>query len=135
MPYWLPIPLEIGCWFSALWQVRMSFIYTGRIHSPTIGPVNAPTLRAMALLSAVQFAIYGFLVLLIPWPRLLTYASIVWLCRAIIAGLLGWVGRGVHGSTPAMLTQKGRRYYVILEFVGVLIRAVVFAACAFFFGF
>jgi hypothetical protein len=136
MPHWLSITLAVVCWFCALQQVRMYFIYTGRIHSPTIGSIDGgPTLRAVAIRSAVTFAIYGFLVLLIPWPRLLTYVSMVWLCKEIVDALLGWVGRGVHGSTSVMLTEKGRKHYVISEFVAVLSRAVVLAVCAYFFGF
>jgi len=136
MPHWLSITLAVACWLFALQQVRMYCIYTRRIYSPTIGPIDGgPTLCAVAIRSVVTFTIYGFLVLLIAWPRVLTYVSIIWLCREIIDALLGWVGKGVYGVTVAIMTDKGRRHYLVSESVAVLIRAVVFALCAFIFGF
>src|SRR5207249_5016109 len=134
MPRWLSISLAVACWFCALKQVRMSRIYRGQIYSPTIGSMQPnPTLTAIAIRSAVTFAIYGVLVLLIAWPRLLTYLSLVWACRAIVDALLGWVGAGVHGTTVGILTEKGRKHYVLTESAGVASRLVLFAIFAHFF--
>lgn len=114
----------------------MYFIYTGRIGSPTIGPIDGgPTLRAVAIRSAVVCTIYGVLVLLIPWPRLLTYVSIVWVCKEMVDAVLGWFGRGVHGVEATMMTNIGRRYYLVVQAVGVLSRAVLVLLFAHFFGF
>jgi hypothetical protein len=134
MPQWLSITLAVLCWLFALQQVRMYFIYTGRAHSPMIGHIDGgPTLRAVAIRSAVAFAIYGFLVLFIPWPRVLTYVCIVWLCLEIVDAVLGWYGRGVQGST--ITTMKGRRHYLIVECAGVAMRAILVGICLYFFGF
>ncbi|MGO8699916.1 MAG: hypothetical protein ACLQVY_19645 [Limisphaerales bacterium] len=123
-------------WLYALWQLRMYFIYTGRIHSQTIGDIDGgPTLRAVAVRSAVASTIYGFLVLFIRWPRLLTYICVVWMCVEIVDAALGWYGRGVRGSTGSLLNLKGRSYYLIVEGAGVAIRAVLVGICVYFFGF
>ena len=136
MPLWLSIILAVVSWLCALQQLRMYFTYTGRMHSSTIGSIEGgPTLRAVALRSAITFTIYGFLVLLVPWPRLLTYVSIVWLCRATIDAALVWFGKGDQSSTSAIMTDKGRRHCIISESVAVLCRAVVVVVCAYFFGF
>ena len=136
IPHWLIIALAIVFWFFALAQVRVYFIYTRRIESPTIGPIDGgPTLRAIAIRSAVVCTIYGILVLLIPWPKLLTYVSIVWVCKEMVDAVLGWVGKGVHGVVAAMMTDKGRRHYVIVQAVAVLSRAFLVLLCAHFFGF
>jgi len=111
-------------------------IYTGRIYSPTIGPIEGgPTLRAAAARSAITFVIYGFIVLLVPWPRLITYVSVVWLCRATLDTILGWFGQGIHAVTIAISTEKGRRHYLLSQSVAVFSRAVVVAVCGYFFGF
>ena len=136
MPHWLSITLAVLCWLYALQQVRMYFIYTGHIHSPQIGDIQGgPTLRAIAVRSAVVFAIYGFLVLFIPWPRVLTYVSIVWLCKEIVDDALGWYGRGIQGSTMAIMNEKGRRHYMIVALFGVAIRVVLCGICLHYFGF
>jgi hypothetical protein len=136
MPHWLSITLATAFWLFALGQVRMYCIYTRRIGSPTIGPIDGgPTLRAVAIRSAVVCTMYGFLVLLIPWPRLLTYVSIVWVCKEMVDAMLGWLGKGVHGVEVAMMTNKGRRQYCIVQAVAVLSRAVLVVVCVYFFGF
>jgi hypothetical protein len=136
MPRWYFITLATLFWLYALYQVRMYFIYTGRIHSQVIGNIDGgPTLRAVAIRSAVAFVVYGFLLLVMLWPRVLTYVSVVRLCMEIIDATLGWFGRGVHGITIAVSTEKGRRYQFFLQSVGVLIRAALVLVCAHFFGF
>ena len=136
MPRWLAISLALACWFCALKQVRMSRIYRGQIYSPTVGPIEPnPTLTAIAVRSAVTFAVYGVLVLLVAWPRLLTYLSLVWVCRAIADALLGWFRAGVGGPTRSMLTEKGRRRYFLGEAVAVVSRIAIFTGLAYFFGF
>jgi hypothetical protein len=136
MPHWLSITLATAFWLFALGQVRMYFIYTRRIESPTIGPIDGgPTLRACAIRSAVVCTIYGVLVLLSTWPRLLTYVSIVWVCKEIVDAVLGWVGKGVHGVEAAIMTDKGRRNYLIVQAVAILSRVVLVLVCAHFFGF
>lgn len=136
MPRWLSIVIVIVCWLSALQQIRMYFIYTGRIYSPTIGAIEGgSTLRAVAIRSAITCVIYGFIVLLIPWPRLITYVSVVWLCRAALDTILGWFGGGIHAVTAAVSTDKGRRHYLVSQSVAVLNRAVLALVCGYFFGF
>ena len=138
MPHWLSIALAVMCWLLALQQVRMYFIYTGRTYSPTIGAVEGgPTLRAIAIRSAITLAVYGVIALLVPWPRLITYVSVVWLCGAAFDTILGGFGRGVHGVTVAVMSnsEKGRRHFLVLQSVAVLSRAVLVLVCGYFFGF
>jgi hypothetical protein len=108
-----------------------------RLSSQAMGDFEGgPVLRAIALRAAITAAIYGFLVLLVPWPRLLTYVCIVWLCRVAIDGILGWFGMGIHGCRPlSVSTDKGRQHYLASRFVAVFIRAVLVMACGYFFGF
>jgi len=136
MPHWLSMTLTIAFWWFALGQVRMYFIYTGRIESPAIGRIEAGrTLRAIAVGSALVFTIYGVLVLVIPWPRLLTYVSVVWVCKELVEAILGWVGKGVHGVEASMMTDKGRRGYVVVHAFAVLSRVALVLVFAYFFGF
>jgi len=61
----------------------------------TIGAMEPnPTLTATAIRSTITFAIYGIIVLLIAWPRLLTYLSLVWACRAIVTRSLAGLAQG-----------------------------------------
>jgi hypothetical protein len=57
------------------------------------------------------------------------------MCRAALDVLFGWFGEGIHGSTVAMFNEKGRRYYVTKEIVGISTKTVMFGACLYFFGF
>src|SRR6266436_969611 len=112
MPRWLSISLAVVCWLCALKQVRMARIYKGQIYSPTIGAMEPnPTLTAIAIPATITFAIYGILVLLIAWPRLLTYLYLAWASRSIVDALLGWFGIEVHGVKVGIMTEKGRKQY------------------------
>jgi hypothetical protein len=117
-------------------QVRMTRIYKGQIYSPTVGDMAPnPHLTAIAIRSAITFAIYGILVLLVAWPTLLTYLSLVWAVRAVVDGFLGWFGAGVNGVSVGMLTEKGRKHYILGELVGVASRLILFGVFAYFVGF
>jgi hypothetical protein len=136
MPHWLSLALATGCWICALYQLRMYLIYAGRIHSPAIGAIDAgPALGAVAIRSLVSFAIYGFLVLVVPWPRLITYVSLVWLCKGVVQAITAWLGTRRNNPPLAIASQKGRGYLLSVEVAALLTRAVVTAACAFFLGF
>src|SRR5262245_50414423 len=101
MPRWLAISLAVVCWCCAPKQLRMSHIYRGKIYSPAIGPIEPnPTLTAIALRSAVTLAAYGLILLTIPWPRFLTYLSLVWVWRAAADIVFGRFGAG----SAALLT-------------------------------
>jgi hypothetical protein len=136
MPRWLSISLGVVCWYCAFKQLRMSRIYRGKIYSPAICPIEPnAALTAIAVGSSVMFAGYGVLVLLIPWPRLLTYLSLVWVCRAVADAILCRLGAGIGGPTGAMLTEKGRRQRLLGDIVAVASRAALLAVFAYFFGF
>ena len=136
MPHWLAITLAVFLWLYALSQVRMYFIYTGRIHSPAIGLIQGnPTLRAVAIRSVVTSAIYGFVVLFVRWPQLLTYLSIVWSCREIVDDVLGWCGRGTHGVQWMVINEKGRRHVVIVDCFGIGVNLILVVVFVHFFGF
>jgi len=92
----------------------MYLIYTRRIYSQAMGDFEGGSvLRAIALCASITAAIYGFIVLLVPWPQLLTYVSIVWLCRGALDAALGWFGSGIHGVDVSVSTDKGRRHYLM----------------------
>ncbi len=114
MPRWLSILLAVLSALFALQQVRMFRIYSGQIVSSTIGEMLPnPTLSAIAIRSAVTFAVFAVLVLLIPWPKVLTYITGVWVIRAVIDVLLCWPGRGQFRVTASMLTEEGRGSVVL----------------------
>jgi len=113
----------------------MYVIYTGRTYSPMVGAIEGgPTLGAVAIGSGIAFAIYGFIALLIPWPRLITYVSVVWLCRAAFDAVLGWFGKGAHRIRLVESSGNLRRHYVLCETVAVVSRGILVLACGHFFG-
>lgn len=136
MPHWLSILLAVLSGLYALQQVRMFRIYRGHIHSPTIGPMEPnPTLSAVAIRSAVTFAVFAALFLLVPWPRVLTYITGVWVCRAVVDVFLCWLGRGQFSVTAAIMTEKGRRHQVFQQSAKVIGNGVWFGVCIYFWGF
>src|SRR5258708_2437278 len=131
--HWRSIAIAVVCWLFALQQVRMYLIYTGRIYSPTIGAIEGgPTLRSIALRSAFAFAVYGFLVMFVSWPRRLTCVGLFWLFRAAIEAAFVCFGRAGHGVVS---TDQGRRQSLLSHAVAVLIRAVLVLVLVYFFGF
>lgn len=111
-------------------------IYRGYIHSPGTGDMQPnPTLSAVAARSAVTFAVFSILLLLILWPRVLTYITAGWVCRGVVDVFLCWHGMGQFRVTAPMLTQKGRRAYLLSTAGKVIGNAVWFGVCVYFFGF
>ena len=136
MPLWLSIVLVVLSALYALQQVRMFRIYRGQIYSSTIGEMQPnPTLSAIAIRSAVTFAVFAALFLLVPWPRVLTYITGVWVCRAAVDVFLCWLGRGQFSVTAPMLTEKGRRAFVVNRAAKVVGNGTWFGVCIYFFGF
>ncbi|SRR6266516_3399682 len=136
MPHWLSILLAVLSVLYALQQVRMFRIYRGQIYSPTIGEMQPnPTLSAIAIRSAVTFAVIAVLFVLVPWPRVLTYITGVWVFRAVVDVFLCWLGRGQFSVTAPMLTEKGRRAFVLNSAAKVVGNGVWFGVCIYFFGF
>jgi hypothetical protein len=136
MPHWLSILLAVFSGLYALQQVRMFRIYRGSIYSPTIGAMEPnPTLSAIAIRSAVTFAVFAFLFVFIPWPKILTYITAVWVFRALIDILLSWAGRGQFLVTASVMTEKGRRHLVYSSVAKAIGNCVWFGVCIYFFGF
>jgi hypothetical protein len=136
MPHWLSILLAVSSGLYALQQVRMFRIYRGQIYSPTVGAMQPnPTLSAIAIRSTVTFAIIAFLFIFVPWPRVLTYITGVWVCRAVVDAVLCWLGRGQYSVAAPMLTDKGRRAFLLNSSSKVVGNAVWFGVCIYFFGF
>jgi hypothetical protein len=136
MPHRLFILLAVLSALYALQQVRMFRIYRGQIYSPTIGEMQPnPTLSAIAIRSAVTFAVFAALFLLVPWPRVLTYITGVWVFRAVIDVFLCSVGRGQFSITAPMLTEKGRGAFVVNSAAKVVGNGIWFGVCTYFFGF
>jgi hypothetical protein len=136
MPHWPSILLAVLSALYALQQVRMFRIYRGHIHSPTVRAMQPnPTLSAIAIRSAVTFAVFAALFLVVPWPRVLTYITGVWVCRAVIDVVLCWLGRGQFSITAPMLTDKGRRVFLLNSASKVVGNSVWLGVCVYFFGF
>lgn len=133
---WLTIMSAVFCGLLSFQQLRMYRIYQGSIFSTAIGSIEPnPALAAIALRSAITFTIFTFLVLLIPWPRVLTYVTGVWVCRAIIDMILCWLGRGQYRIVASMLTDRGRKASVLNASSKVVGNALWFGTCIYFFGF
>jgi hypothetical protein len=136
MPHWFSILLAVLSALYAFQQVRMFRIYRGQIYSPTIGAMQPnPTLSTIAIRSAVTFAVFAALFLLAPWPRVLTYITGVWVCRALVDVFLCWLGRGQFSVVASMLTDKGRRGYLLNTSAKVVGNGAWFGVCIYFFGF
>src|SRR5881409_1360956 len=136
MPHWVSILLAVLSLLYALQQVRMFHIYRGQIFSPTMGSMQPnPTLSSIAIRSAVTFAVFAVLLLLVPWPRVLTYITGVWVCRAVVDVFLCLLGRGQFSAVAPMLTDKGRRGYLLNTLAKVIGNGVWFGVCIYFFGF
>ena len=131
--------LAVACWIWALKQSRMIFIYRRKIDSPTTGLFRGDkpnvVMSSIATRSAITFTIFGVLLLVVPWPQVLTYISGTWVCRAVIDAVLCWLGRGQYTVTVAVMNSKGRRYYLFEESAKVIGNGLWFGACIYFIGF
>src|SRR5258708_26684622 len=125
--------MSVACWIWALMQVRMALVYQGMINSAVTGSYRGsepqPVLFSIAARSAVTFAIFGILIIVVPWPRTLTYLTGVWTCRAVLDAVLCWLGRGQYSVTVATLTAKGRRGFLLQESAKVVGNGVWLGLC------
>jgi len=113
----------------------MCLIYPGSISSPTVGIIgNNGNLKSLAVRSAITFVIYGFIILLIPWPRFVTYIAALWTLRAMADTTLAFNGRGIHALTLASRTLEGRRHYMISQTIAFFNRALL-TVSAYFLGY
>ena len=136
MPHWVSIILAVLSALFALQQVRMFRIYRGQVYSATVGAMEPnPTLSAIAIRSAITFAIFAVVLLVIPLPRALTYITGVWACRAVVDVFLCLAGTGQYSATAAIMTAKGRKHHVFQEAAKVIGNGVWFGVCIYFFGF
>src|ERR1035437_2315949 len=127
MPHWVSIILAVLSAFYVLQQVRMFRIYRGQVYSPTIGAMEPnPTLTAIAIRSAITFAIFAVVFLLIPLPRALPYITAVWVSRAVVDVFLCLAGTGQYSVTAAIMTAKGRKHHVFQEAAKVIGNGVWF---------
>ena len=110
--------------------------FTQIASTPTLGAMQAgPHLRAAAVRSCLSFAAYGLILLLVPWPRLLTYITTVWLARNVIGALMAFKGWDAAGVDQSLMTEEGRRRHRMIQAAGAGLGIVIVAICAFFFGF
>ncbi len=131
MPHWLSITIAVVCWFFALQQLRMTLIYLGILPHPVIPQGSA--LAKIAIRSGIGFLLYGLVVFLIPWPRLLTCfcAAIVFL--AVIDLILGMLGIGRYGSmAESRVNLKGNGIYLSSK---ILVFGIFAGLCVHYFGF
>ena len=137
----LRIASAIGCWIWALMQARMIIVYRGKIDSPTTGFHRGGepnvVMSSIAIRSAATFALFGVLFLVIAWPRVLTYITGTWTCRAVLDLFFCRLGFGQYSVTAALLTDtdKGRRGYLLQESAKIMGNGLWFGACIYFFGF
>jgi hypothetical protein len=135
MPLWLSILIAIACILWALQQFRMFLIYRGRIYSPTVGAMEPnPTLSTVAIRSSLTCIVFAALVLLVPWPRLITYVFAALTARALLDTILSAFGRGIHAIPAVTLTPKGRRAVFFNSLAKVVGNAVLCAICIYFIG-
>jgi hypothetical protein len=135
MPRWLSIILAVLSGLYAFQQMRLFRIYRAQTYSPAIGALEPNrALSANAIRAAVTFALIAFLFLLVSWPQVLTYIAGLWVCRGVVDVFLCWSGRGQFSVTAAMLTDKGRRSYLLNAAAKVVGAAVLFGTCVYFFG-
>jgi hypothetical protein len=131
LPHWLSITLAVICWLFALQQIRMALIYLGLIPHPILP--QGSHLAKIALRSAINITTYGFIVLLIPWPKLLTYFFGVIVCLTIVDAILGLFGLGVFGDMiENRFYLKSRTIYFMSKIVVV---GLITWLCFHFFGF
>jgi hypothetical protein len=130
MPHWLSVTLAVFFWLFALQQIRMALIYLGLMPHPFL-PQGAH-LAKIAIRSAVKFTTYGFIVLLIPWPRLLTgfFGAIV--CLTIVDLILGLAGLGIFGNAvESKFNLKSQAIYLTSK---IIIVGLITWLCFHFFG-
>jgi hypothetical protein len=132
MPLWLAIPLAVCCWFSAIMQVRMSLIYSGKIDSPVTGFYRGQggnaTLRSIAIRSAISCSAYGIIFLTVPWPTVLTFIAIIWTSNALFDFVLFWFGAGVYSIDMNIVKLEARRG-VVVELVARQLALLAFKGC------
>jgi len=130
MPYWLLITFAIVCWLFALQQIRMMLIYLGLIPHPLLP--QGSHLAKIAFRSAINFTTYGFIIFLIPWPRLLTYFSGAIVCLTITDAIFSIFGFGVIGDLILNMSDfKSRVTYFISK---IIIFGLITLLCFHFFG-
>ena len=135
MPLWISIPIAIACILWALQQFRMFLVYRGRIYSPTVGAMEPnPTLSAVAMRSALTCIVFAALVLLVPWPKLITYIFAAFTVRALLDTILATFGRGIHAMPCVELTPKDRRAVFVNALSKVIGNAALCAICIYFIG-
>jgi hypothetical protein len=123
--------IAIGCFLYALAQVRMFFVYTGRVRSSTVVPVEGAALAATAAKRALAFSAYGIILLFVAWPKLLTYVSTVW----IVEGSVGSVIARVRAVGVSVSTEAGRRRYFLRMLFSLGLRGLAFLAAVYWLGF
>jgi hypothetical protein len=131
MPHWLLITIAVFFWLFALKQVRMTFIYLGLVPHPFIP--RGFHLAKIAILSAINFTIYGFIVFLISWPKMLTYFFGAIVCMTVVDGILGLVGLGMFGDMiESQIHLKSQATYLTSK---IAVFDLITWLCFYFFGF
>jgi len=135
MPLWLSIAIAIACILWALQQFRMFLICRGRMYSPTVGSMEPnPTLSAVAMRSAFTCIVFAALVLLVPWPKFITYVFVALTARTLLDTVLAAFGRSIHAIPAVALTPKERRAVFFNSFSKAVGNAVLCAICIYFIG-
>jgi hypothetical protein len=111
MPLWLSITIAVVCWLLAMLQIRMFLIYCGKIDSPAIGFFKGQganhELASNAIRSALKWAVFGLIFVLVHWPQSLTYITAVWASFTLVDLILLFFGTGRYSlSTFPPQVQK-----------------------------
>jgi len=110
-------------------QLRMTLVYLGRVPSAVAGPSSS--LAVTAGLSAVFMPLYGLLLIVLPWPQVVSYvlaAMLLRYCADEIAKIAGF------GPGALQLTPKGKRYMLQLAAVGFIFRLAPVVLAVWLFG-
>ena len=135
MPTWLSVTLCGVCILWAVAQARTFLVYMHVLRSAVLPTTESPqpALVHSALSDAITFACYGMIVLLIRWPKLVTYIIAVLLLKSLINMILASLGLGKFSGIE--LAPKGKRYQTLLESVPFIVYLLTIIGSALWLGY
>ena len=93
-------------------------------------PPNA--LIHSSIQDAISFLVFGLLLFIFSWPKIVTYLFFVLILKSIVNLFLAYLGVGRYGIPD--LTKKGKTQQLLLETVPVLIYFIATWASVHFLG-
>lgn len=131
---WLIIILAIVFAFNGLWQIRMTLIYMGVLHSNVIGQISSTgSLIHTSLRSALPSLACSAILLFIDWPKFVTYVVGAFALREITDIFIVLLGIGNYQITRG--NPKLRLHHIKVQFIVVAIYLIVIAISAQYLGY